>query len=689
VTDADAPCSSDRAKPRRRYRAALSVAVLAVLGIAVYANSFNNTALFHHVPDAYRDAVLDNTMLRSSSLLPKIFTGQFLLASYGEYRPLGYALFALVNGVMPSESCLAWHLLLLGIQVVSAAFVFIILRTLVRDITALGLAAVYLVHPIFVPQLNDLNTIYLPLGILFSIITLWLFLRYARTDSGLYLLLSILSFAASVLTHKHAIVLPAFLIALCLFEDKYPRLTAAALVYLSIIAFIAGILRVPVFIMGAGLCALVLVVGAGASIEKKRYLKLAKVIPPYLGVIGLFVLISASLVHMPTSAIALDYLRKADLITPFEPWFVCRRLMAGSALHMVGLLVAVILPAMVFLSRRAGRVAIIISLVFLALVTVRWNRNYRDDVRYWEAFNKTTPDQPAVLLNLASVYIEQGRWETARDLLMRLSCEASFKKFVFEMTVRSNLGRAFAGLGNEKLAAFFLFGIGHWGWEAKTAKNLLIEGGDFATRIGYLSVAELYYASGLVLDPYDIRLYNAVGKTLVYKNFFRAAAKHFERVLLLVPDDPTALYYLAFIAKVKGKQKDYELYSSKWKVVTRSDAEIDFQPIFDGYHFDLGRMIELLSDNPMDMLFHPDLEITYQGKVYNFWEVSFELGKYFVRQGQYEAAVARLSDAHRGNPKSKEVVRLLAKAHRELNQVDEAERLERLLETMSDETQAD
>jgi len=94
-----APVGAGRVQ--RRPFALPMAALLAVVGIAVYVNSLGNLALFHHPPNPYTDPVLDNTVLRSFPLLPKVFTREFLLSTYGQYRPAGYAFFALLNSIIP------------------------------------------------------------------------------------------------------------------------------------------------------------------------------------------------------------------------------------------------------------------------------------------------------------------------------------------------------------------------------------------------------------------------------------------------------------------------------------------------------------------------------------------------------------------------------------------------------------
>lgn len=690
MTDENADMSArSETRPKRRYATPLLALALIGVGIAAFANTLGNKALFHHVPNTYCDPILANSILQSPPLVHKVFTREFLLATHGEYRPLGYALFALVNRFMPEDGQMGWHVLLIGMHVVSVLFVFLTLHMLVRDARAALTAAVYAIHPVLAPLVNDINTIYFLWGLLFSAITIWLFLVYLRTDNALFLLASILSFAASAFTFKHALILPAFLMTLCLYHETHPRGAVAGLAYVALAAFIGCVLHVPVLITLGVLLVLLVVAGVATGLRADRYVALAKLLPPYLAIALLSVTISLAIELLPVHEVALKALREADMIAPSQPWFVWQRILTGSALHTISLLVAALLP-LLLLKPRLFYAAGGVSLAFLLAVVIWSNTSYRDDVRYWGRMNEVAPGLPAVELNLASAYVDHGKWEQARELLLHLAHEVTVEGHAFPMTVRSKLGRTYAGLGDDKVAGFFFFDTTKAAWYYRIMKHPLMESADYEFRVGYLSAAEYAWACCLVLDPYDVRLYNNLGVVLTYKNFFRAAAKYFRHVLSLQHDNRTALYYLAFLAKAGGDDKEYETYSRRWMAVAGADAEPDFQSVHDAYRFDGDQMRGSFSPNPSDMFYHLDgYTVHYKGKAYSFWEVPLEIGKYFLRQSNHAAAAEHLSEAHKANPNSKEVVRLLAEARRKLNQAEEADRLERLLETMSNEDKRD
>ena len=688
----------ERTNQNRRLWALVSVIVLVVLGIAAYANSFNNKALFHHVPNVFTTPILHNSMLRCPKLFPKIFTGELLLTTYGEYRPVGYALFALINRVVPEGVYWPWHVVLLAIHVLTAVLVFFMLRMLVRDMMAAALAAAYVVHPILSPLLNDVNVIYFAWGLLFSVITMWLYLVYLRKDSAFCLLLSILSFVAAVFTFEHAAVVPAFLLALCLFHEDHPRWTAGVLVYLALGALVAAILRVPVWMRLGGLGALVVIASGGIGLARKKYMSLAKTLPPYLVIAGIFLLaVAPGVKPTPLQSIVLDGLDGAYLADASQLWFVGRQMLVGSVLVAISLAVAAAIPFALLLKHTARYAAVAAGLLLLLGTTFNANRQYRDDVTYWEHQNAVRSYYWDVELNLATAYVDEGvrrqdedKLHKARDLLLWLKYEKGATG-LREDVIDPLLGRVYAALGKPKVAGYFFFRYRQWGWNLKIMNNRLKAIADYCLPAGYLSIAEHNWACADVLDKYDLELHNNMGKVLLYKNFYRAAAKYFRYVLDLDPDNATALQHLAFATKAVGDEKEYQYCQKRLQAVTGSGPAADYRASFETFTRRKRQMIEWFTEEPMcffqhlltDAFENPSknpYRVEYKGKQYDFAEVPLEIGKHFATRNKYRRALAYLRQSHEANPKLTETIEKLVEVHRKLNQPEKAEGFEKLLE---------
>jgi len=568
--------------------------------------------------------------------------------------------------------------------------VLLLLRMLVSELAASALACTWVIHPVFGPLLNNLNLIYFLWGLLFSAGALWLFLLQLRKKRALCLILSVVAFGLAVFTYRPALALPAFLVVLYLHHDTSPRAATAALVYLLLAACLLALFQVPASISYPVLFVLVLALSSAAPIKKDKYLSLVWVLLPYLAVVGLYVAVSASVSMPKVAGVALFHLKGTGLIAPMQPWFVTRLTLGGSALHAVSFGLVALAPAL-FMKGLAVRVATAVSLAFLLLVTVRSSVVHRDDVTYWQHLDRIAPERPNLLVNLATAYLAAGKHESAKDLLMSLNYGTELGG-ALETIVSARLGEAFAGLGKDKVAGYFIFAkMFATSWNFDIMKNLLTGAADFSLRMGYLAPAECWWASGLVIDPYDVRLYNALGRVLIYRNFFRAAERHFRYVLRMQPNNQEALYYLAFIAKAVGRQQDYELFSGRWTKVTGAEGQIDFRPVYETFSFDRDKLQAWFSRYPTRMLspwqkgagVSAPKTVRYvaisEGKTYTFPEVPVEIARHFRERGNYRSALTHLSDAYRASPNSREVVELLADTYRRLGQPQEASRLDALL----------
>ena len=107
----------------RSSRMHLYAGVLVVAGIIAFANSLPNRALFDHVPNAVVDPVLDNSIVRGGGLFGKIFGGEFLLSTYGRYRPVGYACLSAVVTSIGRHSYVSWRVLMVGLHLVTGVLV--------------------------------------------------------------------------------------------------------------------------------------------------------------------------------------------------------------------------------------------------------------------------------------------------------------------------------------------------------------------------------------------------------------------------------------------------------------------------------------------------------------------------------------------------------------------------------------
>jgi len=630
-------------------------ALLVAVALAAYGNSLTNRYSLHETPNPFVDSTVDSMMLRNYRLLPKVFTTEFLLTTYGEYRPAGYAAFALVNGLMPRDVVVPWHMVLVAMHVLTAWLLFLVLRDLARPAAAFGLAALYLAHPAMAPFVNDVNLVYVLWGLLFSALSLWLYAALLRTGRSAYLVLSALAFVAALFAYRPMLVLPGMLCALCAFHERYPRLAAITIVYMLLGAYLAGLAGVrPLIVMGAGMgvfafTAQGIMWATGATFQQESR-RLARTVWPHaLGLIG-FVIVTWLIRPAPNLTRPLNALSDARWSEVFSPAFVSRQVLKGSWLNVAALAAGALFP-LFFLRRPWSRVAVAAALVLAVVATAGWNPRYRDDLAYWRAMSEFRGNHPVVKTKLASALIEAEQYEEAEDLLV--DTERMPHNPFLQYLVQIARGTLYDRLGETKLAGYYLLHcVQPVDWETNMMKHPGAVAAEFALRNGYLSRAEMFWACGLVLDPYDVRLYNSLGRVLIYKNFYRAAREHFLRSLELDRHNETALYHLAFIAKTLHDDSEYERYAARWLAGRPRGTELDFQPIFDAFAFDRDTMLEWFSGDPTGMseggkwVHGNRYAVDYEGRRYTFAEVPLRLGAYWAGRGELKDAASYYVVAH-------------------------------------------
>lgn len=186
--------------------------ILAIVGIAVYANSFQNDFIWD---DEY--LITKNTHVQSPSLKHSLQFFKDNLGLYGGdknnfYRPLQELCYMLNYSICGLDP-VGFHLvnLLLHLLVVYLAFL-IISQISKNQPIALAASLLYLVHPFHVEAVAYIAGRADLLMACFFLLSVYLYIRYRQQGGKLYLYISAASFIFALLSKEIAIMLPIMLI---------------------------------------------------------------------------------------------------------------------------------------------------------------------------------------------------------------------------------------------------------------------------------------------------------------------------------------------------------------------------------------------------------------------------------------------------------------------------------------------
>jgi tetratricopeptide (TPR) repeat protein len=611
---------------------------LAALVTLIHASALGNAALLNHPPNPFRDALLDDSLLQGTQRLGGVLGREFLVRTYGEYQPLGHAAIGVLSQVVPPNA-FWWRLTALLLHVATSMVVFLfVLRLTRRTWGSLALSLAYAVQPGAAILINDINFMHGLVALFFGACCLALLGRYLGRSGILWLVLAVVAFCAALLASQQALLLAGMVVALCLLHERHATFAAVFLV-LSALAGVALVtaMRVPVTLASGGLAVASLVIGVG-MIPARRALRSA--LPsalPFIVLGAAFAALWEHITPLPLGAVLLATIRAQDMDVPFRADFVLRTMVEMSPAYMAvpALLAAIGILAM--LPRRWAGVAAFAGCGILACLTRSWGGHYKSDAAYWAMLRNANPAPVSVEYNLAVAHVQARDWAAARDTLLRLRYERTLTPTYQDLTANL-LGQTYEGLGDRKIAGYYFFSPSMTIPVSQTYKQCLVAQGDFCLRTGYLSNAECVWARAIIVDPDDARIYNRLGAALMYKNFFRAAKRHFEHALQLDRDNQTALYHLAFIAKVAGDTESFTSYRNRWQRATGIGTGPDFQPIYDAYCFDRDRLRSWFSGDPFDFQNALGAQDVYrfdcQGATYAFPEVPAEIGRYFAAKGR-------------------------------------------------------
>jgi tetratricopeptide (TPR) repeat protein len=204
---------SNRLAERRRL--ILAVLLIAVAAALAYGNTLGNGFVF----DDFK-IIRDNTTIRSFSTVPRIFANMFVyrpLKGQGtkidpSYRPIRYLSYAVdyqFTGLNPT----GYHISNILYHIIASVLVFLVLKRLTGHFgAALGVALIFVVHPVHTESVAYLTGRKDVLCTIFYLLAFLSFLKYRQRPKVRYAVMLPVFFALAFMAKEMAITLPAVML---------------------------------------------------------------------------------------------------------------------------------------------------------------------------------------------------------------------------------------------------------------------------------------------------------------------------------------------------------------------------------------------------------------------------------------------------------------------------------------------
>lgn len=411
----------------------------------VYGNTLGNGFVWDDHP-----LVDNNIFLSSWRNIPKLFTTNLFAGGSSPsafYRPV-QALTYMVEYHLWGSKPFGYHLTNLLLHLANAMLLYALLVPVTTRLVAVISGLLFIVHPLNTEAVTYISGRADPLAVGFLLLALLAYREAkAKPQWGRYRLASLGAFTLAILSKESAMIFPALLVLYDLTTDPLtrPRELLARIgpryaPYLAILGLYAGLRTL--------IPDLHQVAGGGPTITLgQRLLLVFRVFAEYLGLLvlprdlhmertvplpisffdpmvmaGAFaLLLLIGLAWWAWSRVRPLTLGIGWYLLAFLPFSNLVPLNAYIAEHWmylpaIGLFVVVGLGIGALQARglqRSTAVPLVLALVLYAGVSIRRNRDWRDEATFYETTLKSSPDSWRVLANLADLYRERGEFEKA------------------------------------------------------------------------------------------------------------------------------------------------------------------------------------------------------------------------------------------------------------------------------------
>ncbi|MBN3038479.1 MAG: tetratricopeptide repeat protein [Candidatus Omnitrophica bacterium] len=585
------PKSQEPKVPVNKIALLLPLALIAILGLVIYANSLHGEFLW----DDFH-LVKQNKYITEWSGLPKVFTGGIGKGAgrtYHFYRPLQLITY-MIDYNFWGLNVFGYHLSNVLIHILVAFAVYWFINVVFRDrLLALFSGLLFVVHPVHVEAVSYIAGRADPLAILFLLVSFIFYIRFIEAKKASLYVFCCLSYILAILSKEGALFLPVLLLVYHYAFGKklefksFAPLLAVALFYI-ILRFTAlrSLLmhvdstttlaeRIPGFFVAiVGYLRLLVLpfdlhLGYGGVLFRWSYPQ------ALLGVVLVIILLSLGIVKRKSnSLISFSILWFFTALLPFSNIYPINAYMAEHWLYLSSLGFFLILADVlcrVYRKVETKSIAVfclVAILSFYSYLTIKQNRYWREPLNFYQQTIKYVKDNPTVYNNLGIIYGDMGDMKKAESLFKAsIELEPTYADPYF------NLGRVYIFLNQkDKAIATYEKAIELYP-DAPYAGTYYNLGYLYDTK-GNKQKAVSAYKKAIEVDPYHLDANNNLAILFSKIGKDKEAIEFFKRVIQINPDYASAYSNLAVIYHREGMHELALKYYNKAESLGISNPQL-------------------------------------------------------------------------------------------------------------------
>jgi len=570
-----AAAAEPQAPPRpvsvKKAAIAISVALIIIMGFAVYANSLGGKFV-------YDDDLLikDNVFIKGWPIVLKVFSADFNpfgLEKSAFYRPLQMITYA-VDYRAWKLNVAGYHLTNILLHILAALCVYWLINILFRDTAVSVIAAVFFaVHPIHTVVVSYISTRADSLYLLFLLISFIFYIKSSRAGGALSGVIMAASYALALLSKENAVILPVLILLYhYAFREKvrlksFVPIAGVALIYIALRMTVLRQLMTHVTANGTLIQRIPGSFAAFANYARLIFLPFGLHLE-YGGPLFSFTdpEVICGLAIMAALIFCVFRARKTDTLTFFAlSWFLIT-LVPVSNLYPLNAYMSenwLYLPSIGFFLALAGYLGALYKkeksrifalalagclLAFYSYLTIRQNETWADPILFYKRTLSYSPGSARTYNNLGVAYYKSGKGEDAI---------AAYKK-ALELkpdyaTAYNNLANAYSDADRKE--------------DAIAAYKKAIELNPGFTE-AYYNLARTYYKMGrkdeavaaynktLEINPGYAAAYNNLGIAYGGEKSGEDAIAMYKKAIDANPADPKAYNNLANAYDEAGRKDD-------------------------------------------------------------------------------------------------------------------------------------